>query len=106
MLVNLVFDGHARNVANLPLDVFVSFSVACLTEFPADVFLVLTLDRWGRRWLAFATMILSGIFSLISAGVPIGNIHLHLFLSSPYKILEYVFSFDLFSYLSLMDKTK
>ena len=60
MLVNLVFDGHARNVANLPLDVFVSFSVACLTEFPADVFLVLTLDRWGRRWLAFATMILSG----------------------------------------------
>ena len=68
--MNIVFDGHARNVTNLPLDVFVGFTIASMTEFPADIFLVLTLDRWGRRWLAFATMTISGVFSLLSAAVP------------------------------------
>ncbi|XP_045592126.1 organic cation transporter protein [Procambarus clarkii] len=66
MLLNLVYDGHARNVSNLPMDVFVTFSVASATELPADTFLVFTLDRWGRRWLAFGTLCLSGILSILT----------------------------------------
>lgn len=72
MAISLVFDGHVRNVGSLGLDLFFTFSVACATELPADTFLTLTLDRWGRRWLAFGTMVFSGIFSLLACTVPTG----------------------------------
>ncbi|XP_055378688.1 solute carrier family 22 member 13-like isoform X2 [Condylostylus longicornis] len=72
MAISLVFDGHVRNVGSLGLDLFFTFSVACATELPADTFLTLTLDRWGRRWLAFGTMVASGVFSLLACTVPIG----------------------------------
>ncbi|XP_014228129.1 organic cation transporter protein-like [Trichogramma pretiosum] len=64
MAISLVFDGHVRNVDNLRLDVFVTFTVASATELPADTFLTLVLDRWGRRWLACGSMVVSGVFSL------------------------------------------
>ncbi|XP_042855438.1 organic cation transporter protein-like [Penaeus japonicus] len=69
MLVSFAYDGHIRNVANLPLDVFVSFSVTSATELPADTFLVLTLDRWGRRWMAFGTLFCSGVLSVLTLAV-------------------------------------
>lgn len=72
MAISLVFDGHVRNVGQLGLDLFVTFTVACATELPADTFLTLTLDRWGRRWLAFGTMAASGLFSLLATTVPVG----------------------------------
>lgn len=72
MAISLVFDGHVRNVGSLGLNIFFTFFVASFTEFPADTMLTLTLDRWGRRWLACGTMILSGIFSLLATTVPIG----------------------------------
>lgn len=70
--ISLVFDGHVRNVGALGLDFFVTFTVAAATEFPADTFLTLTLDKWGRRWLAFGTMVMSGVFSLLAVLVPVG----------------------------------
>lgn len=73
MLISLVFDGHIRNVGALGLNVFVTFTVAAATECPADIILTLTLDRWGRRWLAFGTMVLSGVFSIIATAFPIGK---------------------------------
>ncbi|XP_017777599.1 PREDICTED: organic cation transporter protein-like [Nicrophorus vespilloides] len=72
MAISLVFDGHVRNVGSLGLDIFVTFSVASFTEFPADTFLTIVLDRWGRRWLACGTMVVSGIFSLLAITVPLG----------------------------------
>lgn len=72
MAISLVFDGHVRNVGSLGLDFFITFTVAAATEFPADTLLTLTLDRWGRRWLAFGTMVMSGVFSLLSVCVPQG----------------------------------
>lgn len=72
MAISLVFDGHVRNVGSLGLDFFFTFTVAAATEFPADTLLVLTLDRLGRRWLAFATMVMSGVFSLLAVCVPVG----------------------------------
>ncbi|XP_012217407.2 organic cation transporter protein [Linepithema humile] len=69
MAISLVFDGHVRNVNNLGLDVFMTFTIAAFTELPADTFLTLVLDRWGRRWLACGTMVISGIFSIWASAV-------------------------------------
>lgn len=74
MAISLVFDGHIRNVSNLGLDVFMTFTVAAATELPADTFLTAVLDRWGRRWLACGSLIISGIFS-IWASVVSNNIY-------------------------------
>ncbi|CAF4957211.1 unnamed protein product [Pieris macdunnoughi] len=73
MGISLVFDGHVRNVGSLGLDIFMTFTVATATEFPADTFLTLVLDRWGRRWLACGSMVISGLFSLLATTVPIGG---------------------------------
>lgn len=74
MAISLVFDGHVRNVDNLGMDLFITFTIATFTEFPADTFLTLVLDRWGRRWLACGTMVVSGLFSLMATAVPVGII--------------------------------
>lgn len=71
-LIALVYDGHSRNILNLAnedLNVFWMFGIASMTEFPADMLLIFTLDRFGRRWLAFGSMTLSGVFSLIAAAI-------------------------------------
>ncbi|CAH0712858.1 unnamed protein product, partial [Brenthis ino] len=72
MAISLVFDGHVRNVGSLGLDIFLTFTIATATEFPADTFLTIVLDRWGRRWLACGSMVISGVFSLLATAVPIG----------------------------------
>ncbi|KAF7417879.1 hypothetical protein HZH68_000532 [Vespula germanica] len=69
MAISLVFDGHVRNVDNLGLNVFITFTVAAATELPADTFLTLVLDRWGRRWLACGSMVISGIFSIWACAI-------------------------------------
>lgn len=72
MIVSVTFDGHVRNVGALGLDVFITFTVAAFTELPADVMLTYTLDIFGRRWYAFASLVLSGVFSLLATLFPIG----------------------------------
>ncbi|OWR51600.1 Ectonucleotide pyrophosphatase/phosphodiesterase family member 4 [Danaus plexippus plexippus] len=47
MAISLVFDGHVRNVGSLGLDIFLTFTIATATEFPADTFLTVVLDRWS-----------------------------------------------------------
>ncbi|XP_031842357.1 organic cation transporter protein-like isoform X1 [Nomia melanderi] len=69
MAISLVFDGHVRNVDNLGLNVFVTFTIAAATELPADTFLTVVLDRWGRRWLACGSLVISGIFSIWACAV-------------------------------------
>ncbi|KAH8270129.1 hypothetical protein KR018_004307 [Drosophila ironensis] len=72
MAISLVFDGHVRNVGSLGLNIFFTFTVACFTELPADTLLTVTLDRFGRRWLACGSMVASGVFSLLATVVPVG----------------------------------
>ncbi|XP_041970556.1 carcinine transporter-like [Aricia agestis] len=72
MAIAMVFDGHVRNVGSLGLDMFLTFTVATASEFPADILLILTLDVLGRRWLAFGSMVISGLFSLLATTVPYG----------------------------------
>jgi hypothetical protein len=82
MAISLCFDGHVRNVGSLGLDLFVTFTVASATELPADTVLTMVLDRWGRRWLACGSMVMSGIFSLLATAVPTGEHLLHLIANS------------------------
>lgn len=72
MIISLVFDGHVRSVTGFGLNLFITFSVACFTEFPADSLLTVILDRWGRRWLACLSLALSGIFCLFATVAPQG----------------------------------
>ncbi|XP_035734489.1 carcinine transporter-like [Vespa mandarinia] len=72
LLIVLVFDGHVWNMKLLDPDVFTSFSLASMTELPAAILLALLLDRWGRRWMGFASMFLCGIFSFIAIATPEG----------------------------------
>lgn len=72
MAISLAFDGHVRNVGALGLDLFVTFTIAAATEMPADILLTFTLDIVGRRWYAFGSLVLSGIFSLLATMFPIG----------------------------------
>lgn len=73
LLIILVFDGHVWNMKLLHPDVFTSFSLAAMTEFPAALLLALFLDRWGRRWMGFASMFLCGVFSLVALATPTGK---------------------------------
>ncbi|CAK1592856.1 unnamed protein product [Parnassius mnemosyne] len=70
--IAMAFDGHVRNVGSLGLDIFLTFTIATATEFPADILLILTLDIVGRRWMSFGTMVICGIFSLLATTVPLG----------------------------------
>ncbi|XP_026679608.1 organic cation transporter protein [Diaphorina citri] len=74
MAISLVFDGHVRQVGNLGLDLFITFTLASATELPADTMLTFTLDVWGRRWYACGTMVFSGVFSLLSSSVETGKL--------------------------------
>lgn len=73
LLIVLVFDGHVWNMKLLDPDVFTSFSLASMTELPAAILLALFLDRWGRRWMGFASMFICGVFSFIAIATPEGS---------------------------------
>ncbi|KAG7200650.1 hypothetical protein KM043_001206 [Ampulex compressa] len=71
-VITMAYDGHIRCLDSLGMDVFTTFTVAFSTEFPAEVLITYTLDVWGRRWSLFGSVLLSGLFSLFAACVPIG----------------------------------
>ncbi|XP_011499845.1 PREDICTED: solute carrier family 22 member 3-like [Ceratosolen solmsi marchali] len=64
MLTVIAFDGHVYSLNLLKNSVFVSFSLACVTEFPAGFLLTLLLNRWGRRFCSFITMASTTIFTI------------------------------------------
>lgn len=73
LLMGWVFDGHVWNMKLLDPDVFTSFSLASLTELPAAILLAIFLDRWGRRWMGFLSMLVCGTFSFIALATPAGT---------------------------------
>lgn len=74
LLIVVVYDGHVWNMKSLDPDVFTSFSLGALTEFPAAILLTLFLDKWGRRWMGFISMMICGVFSFITLGMPTGKL--------------------------------
>lgn len=72
MSISLLFDGYVRNIESIGLNPFLGFGVAAATELPASTLVTVLLDRWGRRWLGFGTMFLSGMCSIIAVFIPTG----------------------------------
>lgn len=64
MSVSLIYDGYIRSITSIGLDIFLAFTLASATEFPASSTLTLLLDRLGRRWFFFGTMIVCSFCSL------------------------------------------
>jgi len=72
MCTTFEFDGHMRNAGSIGLNIFVGSTIGSFTELPVDIFLVLILDKWGRRWPCAGSLVLGGIFSLLATLVPYG----------------------------------
>uniref|UniRef100_A0A1A9X3B2 Major facilitator superfamily (MFS) profile domain-containing protein n=1 Tax=Glossina brevipalpis TaxID=37001 RepID=A0A1A9X3B2_9MUSC len=70
--ITLIFDVHVRNVNSLGLNVFLTFSLLCFTELPANALLAVTLDKFGRRWWFCFSLITSGLLSFFASSVPLG----------------------------------
>ncbi|KAH8270542.1 hypothetical protein KR018_011286, partial [Drosophila ironensis] len=70
MSMSLMYDGYVRAASVLESEnMFLFFTIACATELPGNILVILTLDRFGRRWCSFVFTSLSGICSLMGAGM-------------------------------------
>ncbi|XP_022208319.2 carcinine transporter [Drosophila obscura] len=68
MIIALVYDAHVRVITNVGTDIFVSFSLANLTELPGGLVPLVLLDRTGRKIMLFTVLLLCSLGSLL-AGV-------------------------------------
>lgn len=73
MCSSLVYDGYIRSITTIGFNVFVAFTLASATEFPASFILTFILDRWGRRWLLFGTMAICAVCSFALSFTINGN---------------------------------
>ena len=71
-VVNFLWDGHALNLVNLDFDIYVSYTIASLVEFPANLLVIWPTDNLGRKFSGFSSLILSGT-AMMASGVLIGN---------------------------------
>lgn len=73
-LVNsCAYYGLSWNTSNLGGNDLVNFTVAGGVEFPAYTFLLLTLNRWGRRSILCGSMLVGGTMLILTLLVPEGN---------------------------------
>ena len=67
MIIYALFDGHIRNIVNLRYSIYVTFTVSAATELPADLLAIWGLNAIGRKWSAFLSLFLSGLFMMLTA---------------------------------------
>ncbi|XP_016952858.1 organic cation transporter-like protein [Drosophila biarmipes] len=63
-----VYYGLSWNTNNLGDNVLLNFLISGAVEIPAYVFLLLTLNRWGRRSILCGCLVLAGV-SLLATGI-------------------------------------
>lgn len=71
---NITYYGLSWNTNNLGGNPYLNFVISGAVEIPAYAFLLLTLNRWGRRNLMCGCMIVSGIALLFTMAIPNGKI--------------------------------
>lgn len=54
---------------------FVTFALSGAVEVPAYLFLIFTLNKWGRKVILCGCMIASGVFLVATPLVPAGNFY-------------------------------
>jgi len=62
--------GLSWSTSSLGGNQFLVFNIAGLVEFPAYMFLLLTLNRWGRKINISGFLILAGLALLATLAVP------------------------------------
>ena len=72
MMINGLFNGHIIILTNLSSSFYISFTIAALTELPADLMVLFGLDRVGRRWSVTLALFFSGL-SMIICGFFVGE---------------------------------
>ncbi|ALC47004.1 Orct2 [Drosophila busckii] len=65
-----VYYGISWSTKNLAGDVLTNFVISGAVEIPAYIFLLLTLNRWGRRFILCSCMLLCGVTLLLTSIVP------------------------------------
>ncbi|XP_023327758.1 solute carrier family 22 member 5 isoform X4 [Eurytemora carolleeae] len=73
MVTALVFDSTVRNVENLNFSIYISFMISTGLELPADLLSIIGLEYMGRRWSAFLSLGLAGLFMLLTIPA-LGNV--------------------------------
>jgi len=63
-----VYYGLSWNTNNLGANVLLNFLISGAVEIPAYIFLLLTLNRWGRRSILCGCLVLAGV-SLLATGI-------------------------------------
>nr|XP_027213382.1 solute carrier family 22 member 1-like [Penaeus vannamei] len=71
--MTVAYDGFMRNTANIGYDAFLSFTIAGLLEFPADLLMMVTTEWLGRRHTTVGSLVLCGVSALCIAAIPEDN---------------------------------
>lgn len=71
-LVSLGYYGISMSSGSLNDNIFISYFLLSLIEIPSYLFCMFTLDHIGRKPLFASSMFVTGIFTLICAGVEEG----------------------------------
>lgn len=67
MIISCVFDTTVRLITNLKFEFYHSFMIAASMELPADLFSIVGLTWFGRRWSASLSLLLCGLTMLCCA---------------------------------------
>lgn len=70
LIISGTYYGLSWSTKNLGGDVYVNFMISGLVEFPACIFLIFTLNRWGRKLILSGSMIFGGFCLLASLIIP------------------------------------
>lgn len=66
--------GLSWGAAKLSDNEFATYFISAAVEIPAYIFLMCTLNRWGRKPILCGSMITAGAFLLFMTAVPKGNL--------------------------------
>ena len=66
--------GLSWNTSNLGGNHYVNFLLSGAVEYPGYSFLLIALNRWGRKTVLCGCMLVGGVALLLTSVVPSGNI--------------------------------
>ncbi|XP_017007190.2 organic cation transporter protein [Drosophila takahashii] len=69
MVITLCYDAVSRNVQGLGISPFLMFSLSATAILPACLLIIALQDRIGRKAMASASLLLSGIFISVTGGI-------------------------------------
>ena len=67
MVISCVFDTTVRNIANLNFEFYLSFMIAAAMELPADLFSIVGINWFGRRWSSALSLLFCAATMVVCA---------------------------------------